>query len=114
MLRSFILSALLTIAAMAFAGQHYVEVWNPSEAHGSVSPNTAREHKSPKKRQATAKRMSMRGKQRGLMKSVAAPLPASAATERRVPTFDDIPRRKTPQGDVLRVHGDVTQVHVQR
>lgn len=114
MLRTFIFSALLTTAVTAFAGPHYVEVWDPPEARGLSSSSVGSKHKLAKKRAAPTKRTAVRGKQHGVMKSVAAPLPASAASKHRVPTFDDIPRRRTPQGDVLRVRGNSMPIHVQR
>ncbi len=40
--------------------------------------------------------------------------PTTGRQQRRVPTFDDIPRRRRPQGDVLRVRDDAMNVHVQR
>ena len=114
MLRTIILTTLLTTTATAFAGQRYVEVWDPPEARGSAPSNVVSQHRLAKKRAAPTKRTAVRGKQRGVMKSVAAPLPASPATERRVPTFDDIPRRRTPHGDVLRVHVGTMQAGVER
>ncbi|MDR5803731.1 hypothetical protein [Caballeronia sp. LZ001] len=114
MLRTIIVSALLTTTVTAFAGQHYVEVWDPPEARGDSSLGVGHQHKPARKRVAPVKRATVRSKQRGMMKSVAAPVPTSAAPEQRRPTFDEIPRKRTPRGDVLRVHGDTMRVHVER
>lgn len=114
MLKAIVVSAFLTTAATASAGQHYVEVWNPPEAHGSTSSSVGREHKSSNKRVAPLKPAIGRAKPHVAMKSVAVPVPPPQGTERRVPTFDDIPRKRTPRGDVLRVHGDAKQVRVER
>jgi len=114
LLRTLIFSALLTIAGTAFAEQHYVEVCEPSEARSSAPSNGGSHHKLTKKRAAPTRRTAVRSKQHEVLKSVAAPLPTRPATERRVPTFDDIPRKRTPHGDVLRVHVGTMQARVQR
>lgn len=113
LVKTLIFGALLTMSATtAYAGQHYVEVWNPPEARVTRPSNTAREHNPAKKRPQSLK-LAPYAKHRAVMKSVAAPLPA-VAPEDRVPTFNDIPRKRTPEGNVLRVNDRLTAVRVQR
>ncbi|WP_207634651.1 hypothetical protein [Paraburkholderia hospita] len=95
----------LMTGSPALAGAHYVEVWNPPEAHGNFG--AAQPAHKIKERQP----VSVRPVQRRLHHRVAAVAPvqnASIATvERRAhePRYQDIPRKMTPEGNVLRVDG---------
>ena len=97
----------------ALAGAHYVEVWNPPEAHGNIG--LAQPVRKIPKRQS----VSVRPVQRRLHHRVAAVAPvqrASIATVERhahEPRYQDIPRKMTPEGNVLRVDGRNARAEVE-
>lgn len=98
----------------ALAGAHYVEVWNPPEAHGKIGL-TQPVHQAPKRQP-----VSVRPVQRRLHHGVAAVAPVQSASiatvERRAhePRYQDIPRKMTPEGNVLRVDGRNARAEVER
>lgn len=94
-----------TLALSAGAQASYIEVWNPPEARASAIPATP---KVVKRRHVSVSRTR--------------PAPSSAkvvATHkvRTAPhsglTYDDIPRKVTPEGNVLRVSGALASVRVE-
>lgn len=100
------MTALTSTAAVG--GEHYVEVWNPPEARGQRPAVPVHVRKSPKKRHVSMKTLPSAAKH-----SVGkVPAHGQSATARRIdmpPTFDDIPRRITPEGNILRVsHGSAS------
>jgi hypothetical protein len=105
---------LSTVVSTAFASSHYVELWNPPEAHGQVSSRAAKVPPAPKKHAARARATAAPQKERESMKPVATSMPAQTTPSLPRPTFDDIPRQKTPEGGVLRVRVSSMPVEIQR
>lgn len=103
----------LMMGSPALAGAHYVEVWNPLEAHGNIGLAQP-VHKIPKRQS-----VSVRPVQRRLHHRVAAVAPVQSASiatvERRAhePRYQDIPRKMTPEGNVLRVDGRNARAEVE-
>jgi hypothetical protein len=107
---------LLAVASTAFAGEHYVEIWNPPEARLG-QPVAKCKPKSGK----TA--LTTHGMTKAMPRRVADPLAKPATTRRTVgngptktlaPRSVDIPRITTPEGNVLRVNNGGTPVQVVR
>ncbi|SDI70939.1 hypothetical protein SAMN04487926_12273 [Paraburkholderia steynii] len=93
------------LASAAMAGGHYVEVWNPPEARGAVVAEFT-------SRPGAVTRNLKKRKRPGINIASAhsrhkAPVAATPSEQRAsaaaAPTFDDIPRQITPEGNVLRV-----------
>ncbi|MFM0353347.1 hypothetical protein PQR12_07690 [Paraburkholderia nemoris] len=106
---------LLACTSSAFAGEHYIEIWNPPEARdglhqGAGAPKSlthkrrvphfekTRVHRTP----TTATKLAMK---QGV---------ASAGTRRVTPDVSEIPRVITPEGNVLRVDAHDSHVEVVR
>ena len=95
----------MVLTSAALAGGHYVEVWNPPETSGDpVAKHKAkvptRSHKLMKRRRASTRTASVRVRRSNpIAADPSGPHTAAASA----PTFDDIPRRITPEGNVLRV-----------
>lgn len=106
---------LLACTAPAFAGDRYIEIWNPPEARGGLLQGAgatnslthkrrvphllkARAHRTP----TTATRFAVK---QG---------PAGAGTRRFTPDVSEIPRLITPEGNVLRVDAHDSYVEVMR
>jgi hypothetical protein len=114
-LRIFILPvALLSIASSAYAGERYVEVWNPPEARSAPAR--------PAAQKKTGRKMSAKKPSQTIAKKVTDPAAsttsatgaagatgatsASASPRVKVRPIDpnfDIPRKIGPDGHVLRV-----------
>ena len=103
----------LFVAALAtstVAQARYVEIWNPPEARAAgavpaphVRPKvTKRRHESIHSAKATVRRKAVG--------AAGARVPAAAS--QAAPSFDDIPRQLTPDGNVLRVRARQAQVEV--
>lgn len=108
------LSALVMVS-VACAGKRYVEVWNPPEARGSVALHRIEmAHKAPARRHISA-HVSHRP-HRHVVATAHVPKPTVASTASRASrlTFDDIPRKITPEGNVLRVSGRQARAEVDR
>ncbi|MDT4783336.1 hypothetical protein FQZ97_156210 [compost metagenome] len=100
----------MVLATSAFAGERYIEVWNPPEARSSATkylkPSA---HKSKNSRvgpPATSSRTRRVAKISPLR-------PATRARPGRL-TYNDIPRQVTPEGNVLRVVGGQSRADVER
>ncbi len=106
---------LLACTSSAFAGERYIEVWNPPEARGGLlrgagAPKSlthkrrvphlvqTRAHRAP----TTAATLAVK------------PGTAGAGTRRVTPDVWDIPRLITPEGNVLRVDAHDSHVEVVR
>ncbi|BEU27463.1 hypothetical protein PBP221_76030 (plasmid) [Paraburkholderia sp. 22B1P] len=92
------------LASAALAGGHYVEVWNPPEARGGVAEYTTRPEavaRNPKKPRHSG--VNTASAQRRRTAPLAVPPSERRASAAAAPTFDDIPRQITPEGNVLRV-----------
>lgn len=96
---------LLTVASSVFAGERYVEIWNPPEARMGAAPGKC----APKARGAI---VSSRNAGKVVPRRVADPLSRSTASKRPpvavvkkplAPPSTYIPRMITPEGNVLRV-----------
>jgi len=103
--RPFILPvALLCLASSAYAGEHYVEIWNPPEArtaptHAAAQKKTNHKAAVKKPSQTIARRVTDPA-----ANTVRAAPPASARAKiRPLDPNTDIPRKIGPDGHVLRV-----------
>ncbi|MEP9328470.1 hypothetical protein PPMP20_36050 [Paraburkholderia phymatum] len=114
----------IAFAGPALAGGRYVEVWNPPEAR-SAAPMHAKKamvsgHRSEKRRQVSVygAASQLHGKPRAAISAEnfrqAPAHPAAASAAYAAPTFDEIPRQITPEGNVLRVKGGRERVDVVR
>jgi hypothetical protein len=95
----------MTLATAAAAGEHYVEVWNPPEARSKAYSANHHVHKPIERRhmkKSALHTLPHATKRRVSATAASSPSPPNEPTVRR-PTFDDIPRRITPEGNVLRV-----------
>jgi len=101
--------ATMVLAISAFAGERYLEVWNPPEARSAApKPPKPSAHK-PKKSRASS---SASGRTRRAVK-VSTLRPATTARP-GTPTFNDLSRQMTPEGNVLRVAGGHSRIDVER
>ncbi|SOE66407.1 hypothetical protein SAMN05446635_2856 [Burkholderia sp. OK233] len=106
---------LLACSSSAFAGERYIEIWNPPEARGGLSQGAGapkslthkrrvphlvktRAHRTP----TTATKLAVK---QGA---------ADAGTRRVTPDVSEIPRLITPEGNVLRVDAHDSHVEVVR
>ncbi|TDF62321.1 hypothetical protein E1J61_30165 [Cupriavidus sp. L7L] len=100
----------MVLATSAFAGERYIEVWNPPEARSSAAkylkPSAHKRKNSRVAPPATSSRT----------RRVAKKSPLRLATTSRPGrlTFNDIPRQVTPEGNVLRVAGGQSRADVER
>jgi hypothetical protein len=95
---------LLTVASTASAGEHYIEVWNPVEARGTV-PLTEPSHKQSVHRHAAPRAVKYHARKTPppMPKLIAKQREAPAGSRRTGPDVTDIPRQITPEGNILRV-----------
>ncbi len=104
------------LASAALAGGHYVEVWNPPEARGGViAEHTTRPEavaRNPKKRRHSG--INTASAQRRHTAPLAVPPSERRASAAAAPTFDDIPRQITPEGNVLRVRASQPPAEIER
>ncbi|SPK77210.1 conserved exported protein of unknown function (plasmid) [Cupriavidus taiwanensis] len=99
----------MVLATSAFAGERYIEIWNPPEAHSFTAKHPKPSANKPKK-----SRVSPHATSRTRRVAEAPTLrPATTARPGR-PTFNDIPREITPGGNVLRVAGGQSRIDVER
>ena len=103
----------LATASPAIADPHYVEVWNPPEAHGGMRPappvrTTPRHHH-------TNVHIARAQLHHRVVAAVPGPKASVAAVGHRAhtPRYDDIPRQVTPEGNILRVDARPEQAGVQ-
>ncbi len=98
---------LLAVTSPAFAGDHYVEIWNPPEARGGAHHDMAPAvPKVPKQHKRVAPRLVDAGVRPPAVeaaKPLARPHAATPDTPRAAPGTPEIPRLFTPDGNVLRV-----------
>lgn len=103
----------MVVSVPAFAGGQYVEEWNPPESHVGAPHKTA--VKPPRHRRVSLtlvqpKRRHHQGTSAGSSRRVATGLNARNGQ----PSFEDLPRQITPEGNVLRVDGRSATARVQR
>jgi hypothetical protein len=107
----------VALASPALAGDHYVEVWNPPEARGmaAVRPKqpAVSAHRPLKRRRVSISAAKPRHHRDAVTAGPRVPAPV-AASHAATPTFDDIPRQITPEGNVLRVKGGQAHAEVER
>lgn len=113
-MRPFILAFVsLMVVSTARAGDRYVEVWNPPEArfaHPSIVHKPVRHRRSAfHSHEGTARHKSIAS-----IPTIVRPTTVSKTTGTPRPTFDDIPRQLTPEGNVLRVKGGLSRAEVER
>ncbi|MBN3728801.1 hypothetical protein G3N92_32115 [Burkholderia sp. Ac-20379] len=99
---------LLAVASPAFAGDHYVEIWNPPESRGGAHRDRDTQAALPKaqKHKHVAPRLvdaGVRPPALETQKAITKPHVGEAATPHAAPGAPDIPRLFTPDGNVLRV-----------
>jgi hypothetical protein len=99
--------ALLSLASSAFAGERYVEVWNPPEARTAPAR--------PGAQKKTGHKVAARKSPQTIAKKVTDPAAANTNTARATPPASapvkvrpldpntDIPRKIAPDGHVLQV-----------
>jgi hypothetical protein len=105
--------AVMTVATSALAGNRYVEVWNPPEAHGSGNARPTVSTRTTHHRRRV--KLQFNNNLPTLHDAVIAPSSktlAANAQRRTKPSFDAIPRQITPEGNVLRVSGAHAGVEV--
>ena len=103
--RLFFGSVAIVFTSGAGAAEHYVEIWNPPEIHNRVQ-DLARQSKKPArphKWHASKDTPSRTAKQRVSAADSSERAAAIVPRAKRRPRFDDIPRKMTPEGNVLRV-----------
>ena len=101
----------LLAVSVAHAGPKYVEVWNPPEArlqHTSAARVPVKRHHVSLHPHQTKRTLHVVASAR-----IAQP-PAMNAETSRKPSFDEIPRQLTPEGNVLRVGGRQARAEVER
>lgn len=105
--------ASLMVVSTARAGERYVEVWNLPEArfaHPSIVHKPVRHRRSAfHSRESTARHKAIAS-----ISTAVRPTTVSKTAGTPRPTFDDIPRQLTPEGNVLRVKGGHSRAQVER
>jgi hypothetical protein len=113
----FWLSGLVAMAVCvpASAGSHYVEVWNPPEARVGA-PHQKAAIKAPRHRRVSTTLAQAKMRHHSGTPTVVTPkMPTGTSNARdSQPSFDDLPRQITPEGNVLRVDGRGARASVQR
>lgn len=99
----------MILATSALAGERYIEVWNPPEVRRSAAKPPKPSARKPKKSRVGPLAT---GRTRRVAE-VSTLRPATAARPGK-PTFNDIPRQMTPEGNVLRVAGGQSRVDIGR
>lgn len=107
-------AVLAALTSTATAGTHYVEVWNPPEARSSVPGVSSQFHKSSAKRHAHTKALPRSNGKHDVRAAAASWSPRAAGRPHARPTFNDIPRQITPEGNILRVSDRPGSVALQR
>lgn len=106
---------LLAVASTGFAGEHYVEIWNPPEARGGLLQGAGAPKSLTHKRRVPhlvktwAHRTSTTATKLAMKQGF-----AGAGTRRVTPDATEIPRLITPEGNVLRVDARDSHVEVVR
>lgn len=100
----FLLVATLGVSASAQA--RYVEMWNPPEARASAIPAKA---KAVKRRH-----VSVQHARPSHPPAKVVATPKVRPSPHQGLTYDDIPRKLTPEGNVLRVSGAHSRAHLER
>lgn len=104
---------LLVVVSTASAGERAIEIWNPPEArltHTAKTPHRVPAHRRISSHAALRKRRQVVTATVDKVKATDIPV----ETGKREPSFDDIPRQVTPEGNVLRVNDGSTGVMVTR
>jgi hypothetical protein len=103
----FLGSVVMALATAAAAGERYVEIWNPPEARNRAHELNSQARKPIKRRHVNTsvlRTLPPTAKHRASATAFSGRPPAIEPRVR--PTFDDIPRRITPEGNISRVsHG---------
>lgn len=97
---------LLAVASPAFAGDHYVEIWNPPESRGGAHRDAqAVAPKAPKHKRVAPRLVDagVRPPALDTPKSAAKPHVGETVAPHAAPGAPEIPRLFTPDGNVLRV-----------
>ncbi|RDK01719.1 hypothetical protein DLM46_15230 [Paraburkholderia lacunae] len=106
---------LLACTSSAFAGERYIEIWNPPEARGGLlqgagAPKSpAHKRRVPHLVKARAHRMPTTTTKLAVKQGA-----AGAGTRRVTPDMSYIPRQITPEGNILRVDAHDSHVEVAR
>ena len=106
---------LLACTSSAFAGERYIEIWNPPEARGGLLQGAGAPKSLTHKRRVPhlvktrAHRTSATATKLAMKQGV-----ARADTRRVNPDVSEIPRLITPEGNVLRVDARDSYVEVVR
>lgn len=106
---------LLVCMSSAFAGEHYIEIWNPPEARGGLHQGTG-VPKVPTQRRRVPHLVKTRAHRAptAVAKTIAKRPPSGEATRTLAPDVLDIPRQITPEGNILRVDARNARVEVSR
>lgn len=109
---------LLAFASPAFAGDHYVEIWNPPEARGGLHDRPAERKPVKHKHVAGSRNVDARAHRQAppvtRLKVGQRALPADNTAPRVTPDPNEIPRQITPEGNILRVGSRGRSVEVVR
>jgi hypothetical protein len=105
----------LVCTSSAFAGERYIEIWNPPEARGGLHRGTGAPN-SPKRRQHVPHLVKTRAHRvPAVVTKTDAKQPSSGeATRTFAPDVFSIPRQITPEGNILRVDARNAPVEVSR
>ncbi|SAL07226.1 hypothetical protein AWB78_08483 [Caballeronia calidae] len=112
--RVFLGAVLVALTSTATAGQHYVEVWNPPEARSNMPGVSSQSHKSLARRHARMKASPGSNVKHGVRAAATSWYARAAGRPHARPTFNDIPRQITPEGNILRVSDSSGSVALQR
>ena len=106
---------LLVCTSSAFAGERYIEIWNPPEARGGLPQGGGAPKLLAHKRRVPylVKTQAHRAPS-AAAKLVVKQGTAGAGTRRVTPDVSEMPRLITPEGNVLRVDAHDSHVEVLR
>jgi hypothetical protein len=106
---------LLACTSSAFAGERYIEIWNPPEARGGLLQGAGAPKSLTHKRRVPHLVKTRAHRTPTTATKLAVKQGAAGAGTRRVtPDVTEIPRLITPEGNVLRVDAHHSYVEVAR
>ncbi|MFL9888247.1 hypothetical protein PQR66_34850 [Paraburkholderia agricolaris] len=106
---------LLACTSSAFAGERYIEIWNPPEARGGLLRGAGAPKSPTHKRRVPHLVRTQAHRTPSIATKLAVKLGVAGAGTRRVtPDVSEIPRLITPEGNVLRVDAHDSNVEVVR
>ncbi len=106
---------LLACTSSAFAGERYIEIWNPPEARGGLHQGAGAPKSLTHKRRVPHFVKTRAHRPPTTATNLAVKQGAAGAGTRRVsPDMSEIPRLITPEGNVLRVDAHDSHVEVVR